>query len=77
MEMKRLAGRLVGQSDGDVGGGGKHWEELDWCTSCRLTDIQHAQKGTSFKRGMKRLGGNDLLQVGLRCMLLHLGASVI
>lgn len=55
MEMKRLAGRLVGQSDGDVGGGGKDWEELDWCTSCRLTDIQHAQKGTSFKRGQKKL----------------------
>lgn len=54
MEMKRLAGRLVGQSDGDVGGGGKDWEELDWCTSCRLTDIQHAQKGTSFKRGQKK-----------------------
>lgn len=45
MEMKRLAGRLLGHSDG---GGGRDWEGPARSTSCRLTDIQHAQGGRLF-----------------------------
>ncbi|XP_047445733.1 disco-interacting protein 2 homolog C isoform X2 [Mugil cephalus] len=47
METKRLAGRLVGHSDGDVVEAGRDREELEWSTSYGLTDLRQEYKESS------------------------------